>query len=307
MKTLLVLAAGLIWPATWAERAVVNLPFVVSPTGEGEFAVVNLNASTARAAFPPGDIMITSLRFRGLYVDGERILFHMHLNMLKVPFERRKYHLQWSQGVPVLVPVDMILPERNRNPQPGTPYWNKTISTPLPEGYILAYPPFDRFDDDYVFHHNVIHQGTGGDFDHEHAAISYGTSEKVNDFAPYGIRLRPDSPIFSCLHASNSMQEPATFVARWEAEYEAMPAPPARDPRALVVAWVHTEPLRSLNMVAWKERLNLDTDAAEFTHPFRVTLHKAVKLVAIMVHSHHWLRRLTINHNGINLRCEGKG
>jgi len=95
---------------------------------------------------------------------------------------------------------------------------------------------------------------------------------------------------------SNAMPEPATFVAEWEVEFEEMPSPKP-DPRALVVASVHTEPDLSLG---------LDADKAEVTHPFRVTLHKAVKLVAIMVHSHHSLRRLAINHGGVNL-SEGEG
>ena len=79
-------------------------------------------------------------------------------------------------------------------------------------------------------------------------------------------------------------------------EYEVVPHnDPSFDPEALLVAWVHTEPPSS---VYKRKNVPEEEKRSEFTHPFRVTMHKNVTLVAIMVHNHNWLRRLVIQYNG---------
>jgi len=168
---LLLLALGF-WLRTGAERATVHLPFDVNPTDRGKFTVVNLNSSAARGAFPRRDILVTSLRFKRVQIEGDDVFSHMRYTMLRQPFARPT-HPATGEALAMLVSNDHAFPDPNRQPPPGN----------------------------YGYHHMAIHQGTGGEFDHEHAAISYGTIAKSTSFAPYGLRLRPDTPIFACLHA----------------------------------------------------------------------------------------------------------
>ena len=186
----------------------VSLPFVVPHTGRN-YTVVALDAKASRKAFPGEDIFVTALRFKGLEVNGEEVMFHMRDEMLRR--EGKTTLHRPPEGFPTLngetlalrLTNDIVTPERNHHPSAGTIYENHPMQAILSPGFYWAYPPFTSGStNDFVFHHSVIHQGTSGSgFGHDHAAISYGTVKKENRFEPYGIRLRPQSPIFSCLHA----------------------------------------------------------------------------------------------------------
>jgi hypothetical protein len=69
-----------------------------------------------------------------------------------------------------------------------------------------------------------------------HAPFMYGTALKTTSYEPFGIRLRPDAPVFSCIHARNKRSKPLDFNVHWEMEYEVLVSPDA-DPRAMLVAW----------------------------------------------------------------------
>ena len=102
--------------------------------------------------------------------------------------------------------------------------------------------------DKFLYHHTVLHTGSIAGFNHAaHGGIVYGTpmgtASSTTSFPPYGIRLRPETRIYTCMHAQNVHSRPFVFEAQWNISYEVLKES-LPDPRAIISGWLHTSVLR---------------------------------------------------------------
>lgn len=150
------------------------------------------------------------------------------------------------------------------------------------------------------YHHTNLHQGSGDVTQQTWAHFSekdestwhfgtiiYGTTPKTTSFLPFGIRLRPDDPIFSCMHARNDLAEKIDFVAHWAIEYEVLREHSA-DPRSLLVAWLGVSPV-SMHIAGGTK-----TSMIEVFMPYGIPFVKSISIRGFTVHRHHWIRRIEV-------------
>lgn len=231
-------------------RTDVTLPFEIPFSRDGEFVIGT--ESSAREFFPQKDIFISVFEFKGVSLpDGTPVVFHHHLNKSA---EHRSHDDWWS-------------PDKTMRDPPGT------------------------FEDDFVYHHTILHQGTrSAPFVHSsQTPLVYGTTAKRTSFAPYGIRLRPDSPIFSCMHGLNIATKSTTYQAHWRIEYRVLDSSKS-SPRSIIAGWLHC-----CGPLAQK------TSGEELNLPLQITFSKNVTLLAFVVHNHAWLQGLKIESRGEKL------
>ena len=252
------------------ERASVNFTFVVQPSGsvadregKSKYAVTELDHSV-RSAFPSKDILVTEFTFQGVQVNGVSIFDHMEAGG----------HLGGVEA------EDGLSGFANLPPPPPGMHW-----IPVPH-------------DQLVYHHTVIHQGTFDSFDHAHGGYVFGTAggqrhsdiSKTTSFKPYGIRFRPETPVFTCIHAENARDRAIEYTALWSIEYEELSRAP--DVRSLLAGWIHVDQLYSTDS---NEGIN------GFTHPYEVNFRKDVAVVGFIIHGHAWLSEFEILHGRTTL------
>ena len=141
----------------------------------------------------------------------------------------------------------------------GVPVWDHMRSHEASVAEISSY--HNQHEHQFVYHHTALHVGSLSEFSHAHAGIAAGTpgggANKTTSFYPYGLRLRPETPLFSCIHAQNKLLVPMVFETQWNFSYEVLVSS-MPDPRALVAGWIHTTA-----SVQQKARRN-------FSQPFQV-------------------------------------
>lgn len=155
----------------------------------------------------------------------------------------------------------------------------------------------------HQFHHTNLHQGSGdmtqqtwahytkGDESTWHyGTIIYGTTPKTTSFLPFGIRLRPLDPLFSCMHARNDGEEKIDFVAHWIIEYEVL-RERSGDPRSLLVAWLGISPSLHLTGVTTPSTRTM----MEIFLPYGIPFMKSISIRGFSVHRHHWIRRIDVS------------
>jgi len=243
--------------ATKTLHASVRFYFEVSQTGRGSYDVVNI--TSARQSFPPEDILVTGITFDGVRIQGVAIQNHMQI------------HDGTAKNVAGNLPSGDYL---------------SSLPAP-PPGMKWAPIPIDKF----VYHHTLLHTGSIAGFSHAaHGGIVYGTPSAISSttsFFPYGIRLRPETRIFTCMHAQNLHHHPIVFEALWNISYESLKSS-LPDPRALLTGWVHT------TIMAYER--GSEESRRGFTHPFQITFMKSVRVVGFTVHNHAWAKSITIEH-----------
>lgn len=155
-----------------------------------------------------------------------------------------------------------------------------------------------------VYHHTILHQGSMdetqltwkhfSELDHStwsHGAIMYGTTVKNTSFGDYGLRLRKDAPIFTCMHAKNSKSFNVEFIALWEIEYEILDSGNP-DPRSMVIGWFSIPPTFNGDF----ENENYELKERRLIEQ-KIPLAQDVKLMGWILHHHHWLNELVIKLN----------
>jgi hypothetical protein len=150
-----------------------------------------------------------------------------------------------------------------------------------------------------VFHHSILHQGSLDDLESwqhfkpednstwSHGAIMYGTTPKRTSFEPYGIRMRPESPIFTCIHAKNMMDVEVVFVAEWAVEYEMIDEDSDKE-RSLVTGWFSLPPINPAPLQPGQKKPNrvlIENDLVMVTN---------AKLKGWILHHHGWLHELVV-------------
>jgi|AntAceMinimDraft_5_1070358.scaffolds.fasta_scaffold67220_1 hypothetical protein len=251
------------------QHASVRFQFEVLPTSPGSYQIVNI--SSARRFFPPEDILITSFTFDGVRVQGVKIFDHMTIH-------------EATAG-------EAAAPPKSINSiAEGLPS--------LPPGMKWAPLPINKL----VYHHSLLHTGSQAGFSHAHGGIVYGTpgggTNKTTSFYPYGVRLRPEAIIFTCLHAQNLLELPILFETKWDIAFEVLKTTQP-DPRALITGWVHTS--------AEVHEVNSVEALKGFFHLFQVVFAKSVRVVCFVVHNHAWAKSITVEHRNqtvlsLNLR-----
>lgn len=211
----------------------------------------------SRNSFPKGDILISEISFIGVGCNGKKIPYHAHSMM----------HGSSSEMQPMSKSVDLM------------------------------------------FHHSILHQGSLDDMDGtwkhftqndnttwSHGAIMYGTEPKRTSFMPYGIRMRQETPIFTCMHSKNNLNITVEFLAEWEIEYEYINNV-NNDHPTLVTGWYSMPPV--LPMPRHHDQIRPMHILFEMDLP----LIKNVSLKGYILHHHGWLYELVgkVNQRSITL------